>query len=167
MKEVICEWLERANINNGDNLSSSAGGSGRRTFGEEARGEERIMLVDFYMRSILLVDFYPRSIFVGWHLFREYFVGWLLYEEFFCRLTFIFQACTEEKETFKEMFALLRWAVVIIIIIMAANITNLTLLSKSSRRYNLKFRDWAFMMFAISNFLTSLGYPIPYTFVPV
>ena len=28
-------------------------------------------------------------------------------------------------------------------------------------------RDWAFMMFAISNFLTSLGYPIPYTFVPV
>ena len=124
--------------------------------------------VDFYPRSILLVDFYPRSIFVGWHLFREYFVGWLLYEEFFCRLTFIFQACTEEKETFKEMFALLRWVVsIIIIIIMAANITNLTLLSKSSRRYNLKFRDWAFMMFAISNFLTSLGYPIPYTFVPV
>jgi len=27
-------------------------------------------------------------------------------------------------------------------------------------------RDWAFMMFAVSNFLTSLGYPIPYTFVP-
>jgi len=27
-------------------------------------------------------------------------------------------------------------------------------------------RDWAFMLFAISNFLTSLGYPIPYTFVP-
>lgn len=27
-------------------------------------------------------------------------------------------------------------------------------------------RDWAFLMFAISNFLTSLGYPIPYTFVP-
>jgi len=44
------------------------------------------------------------------------------------------EVCTEEKETFKEMFALLR--------------------------------DWAFMMFAISNFLTSLGYPIPYTFVP-
>jgi len=45
------------------------------------------------------------------------------------------EVCVEEKETFKEMFALLR--------------------------------DWAFMMFAISNFLTSLGYPIPYTFVPV
>jgi len=30
----------------------------------------------------------------------------------------------------------------------------------------LLFRDWAFMMFAVSNFLTSLGYPIPYTFVP-
>jgi len=44
------------------------------------------------------------------------------------------EVCVEEKETFKEMFALLR--------------------------------DWAFMMFAISNFLTSLGYPIPYTFVP-
>ena len=28
-------------------------------------------------------------------------------------------------------------------------------------------RNWAFMMFAISNFLTSLGYPIPYTFIPV
>ena len=28
-------------------------------------------------------------------------------------------------------------------------------------------RDWAFMLFAVSNFLTSLGYPIPYTFVPV
>ena len=27
--------------------------------------------------------------------------------------------------------------------------------------------NWVFMMFAISNFLTSLGYPIPYTFVPV
>ena len=27
--------------------------------------------------------------------------------------------------------------------------------------------NWAFMMFAISNFLTSLGYPIPYSFVPV
>jgi len=27
-------------------------------------------------------------------------------------------------------------------------------------------RDWVFMMFAVSNFLTSLGYPIPYTFVP-
>lgn len=25
-------------------------------------------------------------------------------------------------------------------------------------------RDWAFIMFAISNFLTSLGYPIPYSF---
>ena len=28
-------------------------------------------------------------------------------------------------------------------------------------------RDWAFLMFAVSNFLTSLGYPIPYSFVPV
>ena len=28
-------------------------------------------------------------------------------------------------------------------------------------------KNWAFMMFAISNFLTSLGYPIPYSFVPV
>ena len=28
-------------------------------------------------------------------------------------------------------------------------------------------RNWVFMMFAISNFLTSLGYPIPYSFVPV
>ena len=28
-------------------------------------------------------------------------------------------------------------------------------------------RDWAFMLFAVSNFFTSLGYPIPYTFVPV
>ena len=28
-------------------------------------------------------------------------------------------------------------------------------------------RKWVFMMFAISNFLTSLGYPIPYSFVPV
>lgn len=27
-------------------------------------------------------------------------------------------------------------------------------------------RNWAFMLFAVSNFLTSLGYPIPYTFVP-
>lgn len=27
-------------------------------------------------------------------------------------------------------------------------------------------RNWIFMMFAASNFLTSLGYPIPYTFVP-
>jgi len=26
--------------------------------------------------------------------------------------------------------------------------------------------SWVFMMFAVSNFLTSLGYPIPYTFVP-
>jgi len=26
--------------------------------------------------------------------------------------------------------------------------------------------NWAFMLFAISNFLTSLGYPIPYIFVP-
>jgi len=40
----------------------------------------------------------------------------------------------EDKETFKEMFLLLR--------------------------------NWVFMMFAISNFLTSLGYPIPYTFIP-
>ena len=31
----------------------------------------------------------------------------------------------------------------------------------------LLLRDWAFLMFAISNFLTSLGYPIPYSFVPV
>jgi len=30
----------------------------------------------------------------------------------------------------------------------------------------LLLRNWAFMMFAVSNFLTSLGYPIPYTFVP-
>ena len=28
-------------------------------------------------------------------------------------------------------------------------------------------RNWVFMMFAVSNFLTSLGYPIPYSFVPV
>ena len=28
-------------------------------------------------------------------------------------------------------------------------------------------QSWVFMMFAVSNFLTSLGYPIPYTFVPV
>ena len=28
-------------------------------------------------------------------------------------------------------------------------------------------KSWVFMMFAVSNFLTSLGYPIPYTFVPV
>ena len=28
-------------------------------------------------------------------------------------------------------------------------------------------RDWAFLMFAISNFLTSLGYPIPYSFATV
>ena len=27
--------------------------------------------------------------------------------------------------------------------------------------------SWVFMMFAVSNFLTSLGYPIPYTFIPV
>ena len=27
--------------------------------------------------------------------------------------------------------------------------------------------NWVFMMFAVSNFLTSLGYPIPYTFIPV
>lgn len=27
-------------------------------------------------------------------------------------------------------------------------------------------RNWVFMMFAVSNFLTSLGYPIPYAFVP-
>merc|ERR1719323_2907663 len=30
----------------------------------------------------------------------------------------------------------------------------------------LLMRDWVFLMFAVSNFLTSLGYPIPYTFVP-
>jgi len=30
----------------------------------------------------------------------------------------------------------------------------------------LLLRNWVFMMFAASNFLTSLGYPIPYTFVP-
>jgi len=41
---------------------------------------------------------------------------------------------SEDKDTFREMFLLLR--------------------------------NWVFMMFAISNFLTSLGYPIPYTFVP-
>ena len=28
-------------------------------------------------------------------------------------------------------------------------------------------RNWVFMMFAVSNFLTSLGYPIPYSFVHV
>ena len=28
-------------------------------------------------------------------------------------------------------------------------------------------QSWVFMMFAVSNFLTSLGYPIPYTFIPV
>ena len=31
----------------------------------------------------------------------------------------------------------------------------------------LLLRNWVFMMFAISNFLTSLGYPIPYAFIPV
>jgi len=30
----------------------------------------------------------------------------------------------------------------------------------------LLLRNWVFMMFAVSNFLTSLGYPIPYAFVP-
>ena len=35
------------------------------------------------------------------------------------------------------------------------------------REMLLLLRDWAFLMFAISNFLTSLGYPIPYSFVPV
>ena len=35
------------------------------------------------------------------------------------------------------------------------------------REMLLLLRDWAFMLFAVSNFLTSLGYPIPYTFVPV
>jgi len=34
------------------------------------------------------------------------------------------------------------------------------------REMMLLLRDWAFMLFAVSNFLTSLGYPIPYTFVP-
>ena len=33
------------------------------------------------------------------------------------------------------------------------------------REMLLLLRDWAFMLFAVSNFLTSLGYPIPYTFV--
>ena len=28
-------------------------------------------------------------------------------------------------------------------------------------------RNWVFVMFAVSNFLTSLGYPIPYSFIPV
>ena len=35
------------------------------------------------------------------------------------------------------------------------------------REMMLLLRDWAFLMFAVSNFLTSLGYPIPYSFVPV
>ena len=35
------------------------------------------------------------------------------------------------------------------------------------REMLLLMRDWVFLMFAVSNFLTSLGYPIPYTFVPV
>jgi len=30
----------------------------------------------------------------------------------------------------------------------------------------LLLRNWVFMLFAVSNFLTSLGYPIPYAFVP-
>jgi len=34
------------------------------------------------------------------------------------------------------------------------------------REMMLLLRDWAFLMFAVSNFLTSLGYPIPYSFVP-
>ena len=34
------------------------------------------------------------------------------------------------------------------------------------REMVLLLRDWAFLMFAVSNLLTSLGYPIPYTFVP-
>ena len=56
----------------------------------------------------------------------------------------------EDKETFKEMFLLLRyhWIFPILSVIIL-------------------FRNWVFMMFAVSNFLTSLGYPIPYSFVPV
>ena len=51
-----------------------------------------------------------------------------------------------------------------------------TLLQTESQKEGLKetlldmwslMKNWAFMMFAISNFLTSLGYPIPYSFVPV
>ena len=34
------------------------------------------------------------------------------------------------------------------------------------REMLLLLRDWAFMLFAVSNFLTSLGYLIPYTFIP-
>merc|ERR1719259_501855 len=34
------------------------------------------------------------------------------------------------------------------------------------REMLLLMRDWVFLMFAVSNFLTSLGYPIPYAFVP-
>eukprot|EP00092_Neocalanus_flemingeri_P015389 GFUD01016653.1.p1 GENE.GFUD01016653.1~~GFUD01016653.1.p1 ORF type:complete len:482 (+),score=112.50 GFUD01016653.1:255-1700(+) len=34
------------------------------------------------------------------------------------------------------------------------------------KEMNLLLRNWVFMVFAASNFLTSLGYPIPYTFVP-
>jgi len=34
------------------------------------------------------------------------------------------------------------------------------------REMLLLLRNWVFIMFAISNFLTSLGYPIPYTFIP-
>ena len=57
----------------------------------------------------------------------------------------------EDKETFKEMLLLLRYQLIIWILS--------TVL--------IFFRNWVFMMFAISNFLTSLGYPIPYTFIPV
>ena len=56
----------------------------------------------------------------------------------------------EEKETFKEMFLLLRYPRIFLI-----------------QSVIILFRNWVFMMFAISNFLTSLGYPIPYTFIPV
>ena len=56
----------------------------------------------------------------------------------------------EDKETFKEMFLLLRY--------------HRIFLTLSVIMF---FSNWVFMMFAISNFLTSLGYPIPYTFIPV
>ena len=82
----------------------------------------------------------------------------------------------DTKETFKEMIALLMWvdslphrhlsitiwtypdrnAIIIILYL---------LFNQSLPTY--PGRNWVFMMFAVSNFLTSLGYPIPYTFVPV
>ena len=40
-------------------------------------------------------------------------------------------------------------------------------LQETIREMMALMRDWAFLMFAISNFLTSLGYPIPYSFATV